>query len=125
MSDRSKKGYLWVLPKESQFRITIGQQTITLAVKLKPLSEVEIKEDNCSIYQRFNGHCFCRVRGVHVFIKLHGPLKAVVDSLSADKQKYVQELLSIFPLRLPVLDDIEWSDCHIGRSDEGKAGYVI
>ncbi|KAJ5671216.1 hypothetical protein N7507_000343 [Penicillium longicatenatum] len=127
---------------------------VTLAVKLKPLSEVEIKEDNCSICQRnanicmyphrdsvsihgsentseylfqrkFNGHCFCQVCGVQLYMILHGPPKAVVDNLPAEKQEMVQEMLAIVPIRLAVLDGVEWSECHIKRSDEGTAGYAV
>ncbi|CAI7639643.1 unnamed protein product [Penicillium discolor] len=127
---------------------------VTLAVKTKPWSEVEIKEDNCSICQRnaniciyphrdsvsihgkentteylfqrrFNGHCFCRICGIHVYMKLHGPPKAVVDKLPSEKQKMVREMLAIVPVRLSILDGVEWSDCHVKRSDEGTAGYVI
>ncbi|KAJ5914381.1 hypothetical protein N7504_003264 [Penicillium tannophilum] len=100
---------------------------VTIAVELNHLSEVEIKENNCSICQRrkFNGHCFCRVCGVHVYMKLHGPPKTIVDNLPAEKQKMVQEKLAIVPVRLSVLDGVEWSDCSIKRSDEGTAGYAI
>ncbi|KAJ5696617.1 hypothetical protein N7536_007029 [Penicillium majusculum] len=90
---------------------------VTLAVKTKPWSEVEIKEDNCSICQR--------ICGVHVYIKLHGPPKAVVDKLPSEKQKMVREMLAIVPVRLSILDGVEWSDCHVKRSDEGAAGYAI
>ena len=62
---------------------------------------------------------------MHVYMKLHGPPKTVVDNLPAEKQKMVQEKLAIVPVRLSVLDGIEWPDCHIKRSDEGTAGYAI
>lgn len=58
-------------------------------------------------------------------MKLHGPPKTVVENLPAEKQKMVQEMLAIVPLRLSVLDGVEWSDCHIKRSDEGTAGYAM
>lgn len=58
-------------------------------------------------------------------MKLHGPPKAVVDKLPSEKQKMVREMLAIVPVRLSILDGVEWSDCHVKRSDEGTAGYVI
>lgn len=49
----------------------------------------------------------------------------IVDNLPAEKQRMVQEKLAIVPVRLAVLDGVEWSDCSIKRSDEGTAGYAI
>lgn len=62
---------------------------------------------------------------MHMYMKIHGPPKTVVDKLAAEKQRMVREKLEIVPTRLSVLDGVEWSDCHIERSDEGTAGYAI
>ncbi|KAJ5187487.1 hypothetical protein N7449_010481 [Penicillium cf. viridicatum] len=37
----------------------------------------------------------------------------------------VREILAIVPVRLSVLDGVEWSDCHVKMSDEGTAGYIM
>jgi hypothetical protein len=58
-------------------------------------------------------------------MNLHGPPKTVVESLSVEKQEMVQKMLAMVPLRLSILDGVEWSDCHIKRSDQGTEGYAI
>ncbi|OKL64209.1 hypothetical protein UA08_00513 [Talaromyces atroroseus] len=127
---------------------------VTLMVKTKPLPEIEVKEDNCSICQRnanvciypdqsevsivgddnmteyrfarkFTGHRFCKVCGVQVYMKLHGPPKALVDSLPLAKQKIIRQKLSIVPIRIAALDGVEFSLVKIQRSDEGTEGYAI
>ncbi|OOG00624.1 hypothetical protein ASPCADRAFT_39357 [Aspergillus carbonarius ITEM 5010] len=127
---------------------------VGIAIRTKPLPEIEVKEDNCSICQRnantciyphhsqatlhgeenlveyqfgrkFTGHRFCGVCGVQVGMKLHGPPQSVVDRLPAAKQELVRQNLAIMPLRVAILDGVEWSDLTIQRSDEGTEGYVI
>ncbi|PWY94650.1 hypothetical protein BO94DRAFT_582038 [Aspergillus sclerotioniger CBS 115572] len=127
---------------------------VGIAVRTKPLPEIEVKEDNCSICQRnantcmypnqtqvtlqgeenlveyrfgrrFTGHRFCGVCGVPVGMKLHGPPQSVVDRLPAAKQEMVRQNLAIMPLRVGILDGVEWSDLKVERSDEGTEGYVV
>ncbi|KUJ18306.1 uncharacterized protein LY89DRAFT_717883 [Mollisia scopiformis] len=127
---------------------------VTLVLKSGLLSEIQIKEDNCSICRRhanvcihpkksqvtisggentteylfgrkFTGHCFCKICGVPLFMRLHGPPKELVDTWSEDKQNMVKEKLEIIPIRLAVLDDVNWDELKIERSDEGTEGYVV
>ncbi|PYI11770.1 hypothetical protein BO78DRAFT_425659 [Aspergillus sclerotiicarbonarius CBS 121057] len=127
---------------------------VGVAVRTKPLPEMEVKEDNCSICQRnanvciypdrsqvtlhgkeklveyqfgrkFTGHRFCGVCGVQVCMKLHGPPQSVVERLPVAKQEMIRQNLAILPLRVGILDGVEWSDLKIQRSDEGTEGYVV
>lgn len=75
--------------------------------------------------RNFTAHRFCSVCGVHVDMKLYGPPEEVVDSVPEAKQKLVRRNLAIEPVRVAVLDDIEWTDINIRRSDEGTGGYVF
>ncbi|BCS01304.1 GFA family protein [Aspergillus luchuensis] len=127
---------------------------VRLFVQTKPLPEIEVKEDNCSICQRnaniciyphrshvtlhgeenlteyrfgrgFTGHQFCKICGVQLSMKLHGPPQSVVDSLPLEKQEIVKQKLAIVPIRVAVLDGVEWADLKIERTDEGTEGYVV
>lgn len=75
--------------------------------------------------KKFTGHRFCKVCGTQVYMKLHGPPTAIIDSLSPAKQEMVRQKLSIVPLRIALLDGVESSQIKIQRSDIGTAGYVI
>ncbi|RAL03946.1 GFA family protein [Aspergillus ibericus CBS 121593] len=127
---------------------------VGVTVRTKPLPEIEVKEDNCSICQRnanvciypdrsqvtfqgeenlveyqfgrkFTGHRSCGVCGVQVGMKLHGPPQSVVERLPAAKQEMIRQTLAITPLRVGILNGVEWSDLKIQRSDEGTKGYVV
>lgn len=73
----------------------------------------------------FTGHQFCKICGVQVGMKLHGPPQSVVDSLPPEKQEIVKEKLAIVPIRVAVLDGVEWADLKVERTDEGTEGYVV
>ncbi|OLN87507.1 hypothetical protein CCHL11_06156 [Colletotrichum chlorophyti] len=128
--------------------------SVQVALRTKPLSEVEVKEDNCSIcirtgtigvyphksqvslvgkdktqeYQfgrKFNGSPFCRACGVHCFGNLYGPPKDLIARLPKAKQEFVRKQLEIQPLNIRVLDDVEWDEIDIKWSNEGTEGYAV
>ncbi|PYI35840.1 hypothetical protein BP00DRAFT_442251 [Aspergillus indologenus CBS 114.80] len=128
---------------------------IQITVTSPPLRHVQVKEDNCSICQRnanvciypsksavaiqdprnqlreyrfgrqFTGHRFCGVCGVQLYMHLHGPPAAVVARLSPEKQELVRRNLDVVPVRVPVLDGVEWEAIRVEREDEGTEGYVL
>ncbi|KAK1496635.1 glutathione-dependent formaldehyde-activating enzyme [Colletotrichum tamarilloi] len=127
---------------------------VQIALKSKPLSEVQIKEDNCSIcvrngfigvyphqsevsivgkdqaldYQfgrKFNGSPFCRTCGVHCFGNLYGPPKELVAKLPEARQEFVRKQLEIQPLNVRVLEGLEWDSVNIEWSNDGTEGYVV
>jgi len=127
---------------------------VSVAIKTKPLPEVELREDNCSICQRnanlcvyphqsqvtivseencteyvfgrkFTGHRFCKICGVPVYMKIHGPPKAIFDSWPEARRNAVKGNFEILPLRIHLLNDVEWSRLHVERSDEGTEGYAV
>ncbi|KAF4871689.1 Centromere protein V [Colletotrichum siamense] len=127
---------------------------VQLALRSKPLAEVEIKEDNCSIcirngaigvyphksqvtivrkertqeYQfgrRFNGAPFCRTCGVHCFGNLYGPPQSIVDRLPDAKKEFVRKQLEIQPLNVRVLNEVDWEELEIKWANEGTEGYAL
>ncbi|KAJ0309427.1 hypothetical protein COL5a_001598 [Colletotrichum fioriniae] len=127
---------------------------VQIALKSKPLSEVQIKEDNCSIcvrngfigvyphqsqvsivgkdqaldYQfgrKFNGSPFCRTCGVHCFGNLYGPPKELVAKLPEAKQEFVRKQLEVQPLNVRVLEGLEWDSVNIEWSNDGTEGYAV
>ncbi|PYH87038.1 hypothetical protein BO82DRAFT_360164 [Aspergillus uvarum CBS 121591] len=128
---------------------------IQITVTSPPLRHVQVKEDNCSICQRnanvciypsksavaiqdprnqlreyrfgrqFTGHRFCGVCGVQLYMHLHGPPAAVAARLSPEKQELVRRNLDVVPVRVPVLDWVEWEAIRVEREDEGTEGYVL
>lgn len=58
-------------------------------------------------------------------MKLHGPPKELVDTWSEATQRMVAEKLDIVPIRVAVLDDVNWDNLEIERNDEGAEGYVL
>ncbi|OHF02895.1 glutathione-dependent formaldehyde-activating enzyme [Colletotrichum orchidophilum] len=127
---------------------------VQIALKTKSLSEVQIKEDNCSIcvrngfigvyphqshvsivgkdqtqdYQfgrKFNGSPFCRTCGVHCFGNLYGPPKEIIARLPEAKQEFVRKQLEVQPLNVRVLEGFEWGTVDIEWSNDGTEGYSV
>ncbi|CCF33092.1 hypothetical protein CH063_05349 [Colletotrichum higginsianum] len=127
---------------------------VQVALKSKPLNDIEIKEDNCSICVRngfigvyphqslvtlvgkdqtqdykfgrgFNGSPFCRICGVHCFGNLYGPPEEVLARLPEAKQDFVRKQLEVQPLNIRVLDGVEWDRVDIKWKNEGTEGYVL
>ncbi|KAI8211283.1 Centromere protein V [Colletotrichum sp. SAR 10_66] len=127
---------------------------VQLALRSKPLAEVEIKEDNCSIcirngaigvyphqsqvtivgkdrtqeYQygrKFNGAPFCKTCGVHCFGNLYGPPQSIVDRLPEAKKEFVRKQLEIQPLNVRVLNEVDWEELDIKWANEGTEGYAL
>lgn len=67
----------------------------------------------------FNGHVFCSKCGVHTHMKLHGPLLEIVERMLPERQKMVQEMLRIVPLRLAIFMKVDLATLHVRRTDEG------
>ncbi|KAI1861460.1 uncharacterized protein JN550_010840 [Neoarthrinium moseri] len=129
--------------------------SISLTLKTKPLPEVEVKEDNCSICVRnayvgvypqkpqvdiikgqdlasvysfgrkFSGKRFCGSCGVNIWDDLYGPPKELVATWPEARQAMVARNLSIRPLSVRALDGVEWDQLKIERADEGTEGYVV
>jgi hypothetical protein len=78
-----------------------------------------------SFGRKFSGTRFCKICGVCVYTKIHGPPKALVDSWSEARQEMVRQKVEILPIRISVLNDVEWDQLKIERTDEGTEGYVI
>lgn len=127
---------------------------VAFAVRTPPLSQVEIKEDNCSICVRraaisiypdrdqvvlvgedntttydfgrkFNQDHFCMTCGVACYKTPVGPPQAVVDMLPEDKKAYVEKIRRIRPLFVRAMNEVEWDEITIQRTDEGTEGYVV
>ncbi|KAF0331916.1 glutathione-dependent formaldehyde-activating gfa [Colletotrichum asianum] len=127
---------------------------VQLALRSKPLAEVEVKEDNCSIcvrngaigvyphqsqvtiigkdstreYQfgrKFNGAPFCKICGVHCFGNLYGPPQSIVDRLPEAKKEFVRKQLEIQPLNVRVLNEVDWEELDIKWANEGTEGYAL
>ncbi|KAK1992169.1 glutathione-dependent formaldehyde-activating enzyme [Colletotrichum falcatum] len=127
---------------------------VQIAISTKPLWDVEIKEDNCSICSRngfigvyphqsevtltgkdktrdykfgrgFNGSPFCQTCGVHCFGNLYGPPKEIVARLPESRQEFVRKQLEIQPVNIRVLDDVEWERIDIKWSNDGTVDYVL
>ncbi|KAH0441256.1 glutathione-dependent formaldehyde-activating gfa [Colletotrichum camelliae] len=127
---------------------------VQLALRSKPLAEVEIKEDNCSIcvrngfigvyphqsqvtivgkdrnqeYQfgrKFNGAPFCKTCGVHCFGNLYGPPQSIIERLPEAKKEFVRKQLEIQPLNVRVLNDVDWNGLGIKWANEGTEGYAL
>ncbi|KAF6810122.1 glutathione-dependent formaldehyde-activating gfa [Colletotrichum sojae] len=127
---------------------------VQIALRTKPLNQVEIKEDNCSICiriggvgvyphksqvaivgkehtedykfgRKFNGSPFCRTCGVFSFGILYGPPAEMVARLPEAKQEFVRKQLEIQPLNVRILDGVEWDKIDINWSNEGTEGYSL
>ncbi|KAH8602125.1 Mss4-like protein [Bisporella sp. PMI_857] len=127
---------------------------VRVAVKTKPLPEIEIKEDNCSICQRnanifmypnqsqvsivgeenttdylfgrkWGGNRFCKTCGVVVYSRLYGPPKEIFDSWSDARKAFARKNFELLPIRVRTLNDVEWDQLEIKRSDEGTEGYTV
>ncbi|KAI7776810.1 hypothetical protein LA080_004403 [Diaporthe eres] len=127
---------------------------VAFAVKTPPLTQVEIKEDNCSICRRraaisiypdrdqvtllgkentttyafgrkFNQAPFCKTCGVACYGVPVGPPQEVVDKLPEAKKEFVEKLRRVQPLYVRAMDGVEWDEIHVEQSDEGTEGYEL
>jgi len=93
------------------------------------MSQVTIVgEENTSVYafgRKFQGNYFCKTCGVQLYTVPWGPPKEVFDSFSEARKEFVRPKLELRPIRISVLDDVEWDDLKIERSDEGTEGYTV
>lgn len=127
---------------------------VRIAVASKPLPEVEVKQDNCSICvrvasigiypdrsqvaitgrehttdykfgQKYNGNPFCKTCSVLCFGNGYGPPQEVVDRLSDAKKEFVKRQLRIQTVNVRTLEDVEWGKIEVKKEDEGTDGYVL
>lgn len=127
---------------------------VAFAVKTPPLTQVEIKEDNCSICRRraaisiypdqdqvtligrentttyafgrkFNQAPFCTTCGVACYGVAVGPPQEVVDKLPEAKKEFVEKLRRVQPLYVRAMGGVEWDEIHVEQSDEGTEGYEV
>jgi hypothetical protein len=75
--------------------------------------------------RRFNGHPFCKVCGVHVFMNLYGPPKELVHGWPQQRQEMVAKMLDIQPINVRVLEGMELAALTVVRTDEGTEGYTL
>lgn len=78
-----------------------------------------------SFARKFNKFPFCKVCGVACFGIPVGPPQEVVSRLPADKQQFVEKLRRIRPLYVRAMNEVEWDEITVVRSDEGTEGYVV
>jgi len=55
-------------------------------------------------------------------MKIYGPPKEVIDGWSMEKKEMARRMVDNWPVRLAVLDDVEWGDLSVKRLDEGSKG---
>lgn len=60
-----------------------------------------------------------------MYMQIHGPPKAVFDSWSDARREAVRGNLEILPIRVRVLNDVEWDRLKVERTDEGTHGYIV
>lgn len=58
-------------------------------------------------------------------MKIHGPPKAVFDRLPEARRNALRGNFEILPVRVRLLDRVEWEELKVERSDEGTEGYVV
>lgn len=75
--------------------------------------------------RKFNQFPFCKTCGVACFGIPVGPPPEVVSRLPPEKQMFVEKLRRIRPLYLRAMNDVEWDEIDVVRSDEGAEGYVV
>ncbi|GLA76982.1 hypothetical protein AtubIFM55763_008860 [Aspergillus tubingensis] len=125
----AKKGYLWLFPAEQEFQVTRGAGELVCYDSGNDGHEKHMVtlhgDENLTEYRfgrGFTGHQFCKICGVQLSMKLHGPPQSVVDNLPLEKQEIVKQKLVIVPIRVAVLDGVELADLKIERTDEGTEG---
>lgn len=75
--------------------------------------------------RKFNGHCFCKICGVNLYMRIHGPPKEVFERLPAARQEALRPQFDLFPVRVQILNGVEMGELKIERSDVGAEGYVV
>lgn len=56
---------------------------------------------------------------------IHGPPKAIFESLPEARRNALRGNFESLPLRVRLLDDVEWEQVKVARSDEGTSGYSV
>lgn len=127
---------------------------VAFAVRTPPLSQVSVREDNCSICVRraatsiyptrdklvivgedrttmygfgraYNRTPFCATCGVACYVVLVGPPREIYDGLPAERRAAVERMRWIRPLYVRAMEGVEWDEITVERSDEGTEGYVV
>jgi hypothetical protein len=83
------------------------------------------KTQDYTFGRKFNGHPFCKVCGVHLFLNLYGPPEEVVRGWPQGRQDMVARMLDIRPVNVRVLEGVELAELEVVRCDEGTEGYVL
>jgi hypothetical protein len=87
-----------------------------------------VGEENTTSYQygrKFCAHHFCKTCGVPLYMRIHGPPKEVMESWPEARKELVRKNCELLPVNLKVLNDVEWKDLKISRTDEGAVGYTV
>jgi hypothetical protein len=56
---------------------------------------------------------------------IHGPPKEVMESWPEARKELVRKNCELLPVNLKVLNDVEWKDLKITRTNEGAVGYTV
>lgn len=54
-----------------------------------------------------------------------GPPEEVVSRLPVEKQQFVEKLRRVRPLYMRTINEVEWDQVTVVRSDEGTEGYEV
>lgn len=85
-------------------------------------------QENTTTYEfgrKFNQTPFCKTCGVAIYAVTVGPPQSIVDRLPEAKQKFVEQQRRIQPLYVRAMNEIDWKDLKIERTDEGTEGYSV
>ena len=58
-------------------------------------------------------------------MRVKGPDEGVMRSWSEARRRMVEAKTRIVPVRLAVLEGVEWDRLRVERCDEGVEGYVV
>lgn len=78
-----------------------------------------------SFGSRIASHNFCKHCGVPVSITLHAPPKEVWDSFSDEVKAALENKKDLVPVRIALLEGVEWEQLKVDRQDQGTKGYVV
>ncbi|ETI25973.1 hypothetical protein G647_02750 [Cladophialophora carrionii CBS 160.54] len=105
---------------------TLTRQNANICIYPRTSQVTVTGSENITEYRferKFTGHRFCKICGVQMYMKLHGPPKELLDTWSPERQRMVQDKVDIVPVRCRGFDGIEWSEDQVERSNVGTDGY--
>jgi hypothetical protein len=58
-------------------------------------------------------------------VNIYGPPKAVFDSWLEARKEAVKGNFELLPVRVAILNNVEWDQLNVTRIDEGTGGYSV